>query len=92
MAAATNLLISLRFVMLVRRRTGKITASVSKLASGQRQDAWAASGTIWGVILCKRLPDIEVLYAIGLIFLIWLTYRTIVRTHLLLKEKPADGG
>lgn len=91
LAAITQLLVSFRFVMLVRRRrSSKLPGNVPKLLSGQRKDSWAASAIIWGIILCKGLAQVDVPYAGGFVVLIWLTYRAIHRIHAL--DRPNAGN
>ena len=85
-AAASNLLISLRFVVIVQKqKAANIKADLSKFAQGQRQDSWLASAIIWGAILFRELPYVDFIYSVGFVTLMWLTFRALTRIKLLLK-------
>lgn len=53
--AISQLLVSLRVVVLIRKVDKPVSEKVLKLASGQRQDSWFASAVIWGMIFAKTL-------------------------------------
>ena len=83
LCATVQLVVSLRFVSLVRQfRGAKVTATLTKLANGQRQDSWLASGIVWGMILCRGMPYSNALFDAGSVALAWLIVRSCNRISL----------
>lgn len=86
--AIVQLLVSLRFVALVRQLDkAHVAAKIIKLASGQRQDSWLACGVIWGMILCKGSPYSSALFYAGSVALAWLIVRACQRVNVVVKAR-----
>jgi hypothetical protein len=80
LAAIVQLLVSLRFTVLVRViERAHLTTRVLALASGQRQDSWLAAAVIWTVIVLQDTPYAEALQLCGLGTLAWLIVRAYQR-------------
>ena len=88
LCAVVQLLVSLRVVALVRQLDkAHVTAKIVKLASGQRQDSWLASGVIWGIILCKDSAYSSALFYGGSVALGWLIVRACQRANVVVKAR-----
>lgn len=86
LTAVIQLLVSLWFALLVGRLPpASVTAKIRKLASGQRQDSWLASGVIWGFAIAGD-SYVDSIYIVGVAALSWMISRACLRIILLHRE------